>query len=84
MNDQNSQFENDSYRTEGGEQQYGYVFSQGEGFETRSTLKKPRRFAVGLVIAVLCICLSFGAGFGGVMLLFKKRQFPICFFSGYL
>lgn len=73
MNDQNSQFENDFYRTEGGEQQYGYVFSQGEGFETRSTLKKPRRFAVGLVIVVLCICLSFGAGFGGVML---AKYFP--------
>ena len=68
MNDQNSQFENDSSRPENGEQQHRYVFSHGEGFEACPTQKKRVGIALGLIVVVLCVCLSFGAAFGGVML----------------
>ncbi len=68
MNDQNSQFENDSYRSGSGYNDYGYVFSDGNGFAPQPP-RTPRKRGVAtvLIIALLCVCLSFGAGFSGVM-----------------
>ena len=68
MNDQNSQFENDTNFQIGEAGQYGYVFSSGMDPRPEPPKKRSGNTGLILIIAVLCVCLSFGAGFGGVML----------------
>ena len=67
MNDQNSQFENDSYRNEGGNHEYGYVFSNGTSYGQSRPPQKRKGIATVLIVAVLCVCLSFGSAFVGAM-----------------
>ncbi len=63
MNDQNSQFEND-YSNQ--EHSYSYVFSSG-GSPQPQHHKNDKKNVTAIVTVVLCVCLSFAAGFGGAL-----------------
>ena len=63
MNNQNSQFENGNSNRANQENSYSYVFSNGPS-QPKKQGKKP---SFPILALVVCICLSFVAGFGGAL-----------------
>jgi len=85
MDYQNSQFENDPNENKKSDNGYQYVFSNGgiyknTGNDSSSHRKPPKKNGVSVMALVLsivlCICLSFGAGFGGALLLEMGKVAP--------
>ena len=81
MNYQNSQFEkNDSNGNGGSEKGYQYIFSSNatHGGSNGNAPRPPKKSGVSMMVLVLsmvlCVCLSFGAGFGGAMYVEMRRN----------